>query len=112
MVGVAATAATLFTDPDRQRIAIAVFGLLQGLAAGLVNRRRRSKDDTPWRALIRLALLTPILVLPAIYLIFRERLVLPFVALLVSWALGGCIPFIWGTTSTSSGGVESQSRPS
>jgi hypothetical protein len=65
-------------------------GLLQGALAMFI-RRRQSGPDSVGRALMRVALLSPVLALPVLYLVFRERLGWPWLVFFSAWCVGGLL---------------------
>lgn len=81
------TVIAVLMAPDRRVLAVACGSVIQGLI-GAVLRHRQSARDSVGRALVRLAVFSPILVIPILYLVFRRGIGWPFITAWSAWALG------------------------
>jgi len=81
------TVIAVLMAPDRRVLAVACGSIIQGFL-GAALRHYQSARDSVARALVRLALFSPILVIPILYLVFRRGVGWPFITAWSAWALG------------------------
>ena len=83
----AGTGVAVLLDPDRLLVATVAVCALLGLIANMVGVRNRGRI-TPVRALMIVAILSPLPLLPVLWLIFHQRMVWPVIGSWSSWGLG------------------------
>ena len=87
LISVLATGAAVLVDADH-RILVVVGGFfIQGMIGGAASAEPR-RFDSSVRALLRLVTMSPILLMPVLYWVFRQRFLWPMIAAWSSCALG------------------------